>query len=47
MSAPIKPLDLLDAESLLSDEERAIRDTVRAYVERDIKPHIADWFESG
>ena len=47
MSAPIKPLDLLDAEGLLSDEERAIRDTVRAYVERDIKPHIADWFETG
>ena len=47
MSAPIKPLDLLDAEDLLSDEERAIRDTVRAYVEREIKPHIADWFESG
>jgi glutaryl-CoA dehydrogenase len=47
VSAPIKPLDLLDAEGLLSDEERAIRDTVRAYVEREIKPQIADWFESG
>ena len=47
MSAPIKPLDLLDAEDLLSDEERAIRDTVRVYVEREIRPHIADWFESG
>ncbi len=47
MTAPIKPLDLLDAEDLLSDEERAIRDTVRAYVEREIKPHIADWFETG
>jgi len=47
VSAPIKPLDLLDAEDLLSDEERAIRDTVRAYVEREIKPHIADWFETG
>jgi glutaryl-CoA dehydrogenase len=47
VSAPIKPLDLLDAEGLLSDEERAIRDTVRAYVDREIKPHIADWFETG
>jgi glutaryl-CoA dehydrogenase len=40
-------LDLIDADSLLSDEERDIRNTVRAYVQSEIKPHVAKWFESG
>ncbi|WP_405218933.1 acyl-CoA dehydrogenase family protein [Agrococcus sp. Ld7] len=37
--------DLLDIESLLTDEERAVRARVRALVDREITPHIADWFE--
>ncbi|MFA4840190.1 MAG: acyl-CoA dehydrogenase family protein [Agrococcus sp.] len=37
--------DLLDLASLLSDEERAVQSRVRALVDRDIRPHIADWFE--
>ncbi|KAA6436230.1 acyl-CoA dehydrogenase [Agrococcus sediminis] len=37
--------DLLDLESLLTDEERAVRARVRALVDREIRPHIADWFE--
>ncbi|WP_347755511.1 acyl-CoA dehydrogenase family protein [Agrococcus sp. ProA11] len=37
--------DLLDIESLLTDEERAVRARVRGLVDREIKPHIADWFE--
>ncbi|MGC5076250.1 acyl-CoA dehydrogenase family protein [Agrococcus sp. DT81.2] len=37
--------DLLDIASLLSDEERAVQSRVRALVDRDIRPHIADWFE--
>lgn len=37
--------DLLDIESLLTDEERAVRARVRALVDREIRPHIADWFE--
>lgn len=40
-------LDLIDADSLLSDEERDIRDTVRAYVQSEIRPHIAKWYEEG
>jgi glutaryl-CoA dehydrogenase len=44
---PVDPMDLLDLDSLLDDEERLIRDTVRRYVEDRIEPHIADWFESG
>ncbi|MGN0064231.1 MAG: acyl-CoA dehydrogenase family protein [Nocardioides sp.] len=34
-------------DSLLDEEDRAIRDTVRAYVERSVRPQIADWYESG
>lgn len=44
---PQAPLDLLDFDGLLSDEERAIRDVVRRYVDAEIKPHIATWFEDG
>lgn len=39
--------DLLDIEALLSDDERATRARVRALVDRDIRPHIADWFDAG
>jgi glutaryl-CoA dehydrogenase len=38
---------LLDFESLLSEEERLIQKTVRAFVNERVKPHIADWFEQG
>jgi len=44
---PIAPLDLIAADTLLSEEERAIRDTVRAYLDAELRPHIADWFEAG
>lgn len=40
-------LELLNADSLLSDEERDIRDTVKSLVENVVKPHIADWYEAG
>lgn len=39
--------DLLDIESLLTDEERATRARVRALVDREVRPHIAEWFERG
>src|SRR4051795_5435569 len=41
------PLALFDVESLVGEEERAIRDTVRRFVEDKIKPEIAEWNESG
>jgi glutaryl-CoA dehydrogenase len=44
---PQSALDLIDADSLLSGEERDIRDTVRAYMQSEIKPHVARWFETG
>jgi len=44
---PSAPLDLFGIDHLLDDEERAIRDTVRAFCGDQVRPHIADWFETG
>ncbi|MFF2629771.1 acyl-CoA dehydrogenase family protein [Kitasatospora griseola] len=41
------PLDLLGVDEMLTDDERLIRDTVRAFTDRQIRPHLADWFERG
>ena len=41
------PFDLLDLDSLIDDEERAIRDVVGQYVRDRIKPEVGDWFETG
>src|SRR5262245_14216275 len=41
------PSDFLDLDRLLSDEERAIRDTVRGWVEDRVLPGIEGWFEAG
>lgn len=40
-----RPTDFLDIDRLLSDEERMIRDTVRAFVADRITPHVGEWFE--
>ena len=41
------PLDLIGFDSLLSVEERATRDRVRAYVDAELRPHIAEWYDAG
>jgi len=38
--------DLIDVDSLLSDSELELRRTVRGFVDAEIKPHIADWYDS-
>jgi glutaryl-CoA dehydrogenase len=43
----IRPTDFLALDSLLSDEERDIRDTVRAFVQDKVVPNVGDWFEEG
>ncbi|MCW3046465.1 MAG: acyl-CoA dehydrogenase [Solirubrobacterales bacterium] len=43
--ADIRPTDFLGIDQLLSDEERDIRDTVRAFVRERVVPHVGDWFE--
>jgi glutaryl-CoA dehydrogenase len=47
MSAGMPGTDLLQIDEQLSDEERLIRDTVRAFVADRALPHVADWFEEG
>jgi glutaryl-CoA dehydrogenase len=46
-AAPIRANDFLELDALLSDEERLIRDTVRAWVAEHVTPHVGDWFEAG
>jgi glutaryl-CoA dehydrogenase len=41
----IRPLDFLGIDDLLDDEERMIRDTVRAFVNDQVLPYVGDWFE--
>ena len=41
----IDPLDFIGVDTLLSNEERAIRDTVRQFVAERVKPYVGEWFE--
>jgi glutaryl-CoA dehydrogenase len=41
------PTDFLDIDSLLTDEERMMRDTVRQFVKDRVLPDIDKWFETG
>jgi glutaryl-CoA dehydrogenase len=43
--ASARPTDFLAIDALLSDEERDIRDTVRAFVRDRVVPHVGEWFE--
>src|SRR4051794_28242558 len=43
----LNPLDLLDTDWLLSDEEKLIRDNVRAFIRKEVLPHVGDWFDKG
>jgi glutaryl-CoA dehydrogenase len=40
-------VDFLAIDSLLNDEERLIRNTVRSFVRDRVLPNIAEWFEHG
>ncbi|WP_031521881.1 acyl-CoA dehydrogenase family protein [Streptomyces sp. NRRL F-5123] len=44
---PFDPYDPLGLDDLLSDEDRAVRDTVRAWAADRVLPHIAGWYERG
>jgi len=41
------PRDFVEFDSLLDDEERLMRDTVRQFVADRVLPNVADWFEAG
>jgi glutaryl-CoA dehydrogenase len=39
--------DFLQVDDLLTDEDRAIRDTVRDFAQSELAPHIAEWYDEG
>jgi glutaryl-CoA dehydrogenase len=41
------PLDLIDVDSLHTDEERQIRAVARKVVDDLVRPHVAEWYEQG
>ena len=41
------PDELFGIDALLSDEERAIRDSVRALVQARVVPNVQRWYEDG
>ena len=41
------PFELYAIDGLLTDEERAIRDTVRDFGAKELRPHVATWFDEG
>jgi glutaryl-CoA dehydrogenase len=47
MASPQTPLGLFGTDALVDGEDLAIRDTVRRFVQDNIRPDVADWFETG
>ncbi|MDQ3664596.1 MAG: acyl-CoA dehydrogenase family protein [Actinomycetota bacterium] len=43
----VDSLSLVDLDHALHADERAIRETVRTFGAKRLRPHIAEWFESG
>ena len=43
----VAPLDLLDFDSLLSDEERDVRALARRVADDRVRPFVAGWYEDG
>lgn len=44
---PLNRKDLLDIDAMLTEDERAVRDSVRAACDTEIEPHIQQWYEDG
>ena len=40
-------VDFIEFDSLLSDEEKLVRQTVREFVDREVLPHIEEWNREG
>jgi glutaryl-CoA dehydrogenase len=47
MTHDLTPHDFLGVDGLLTDEERAIRDTVRDFARDELAPHVAQWYDEG
>ncbi len=46
-SVELRPEDFLNIDGNLSEEELAIRSTVRKFVRDKVEPNVAEWFEEG
>ncbi len=44
---PFHGVDFVEFDSLLSDEEKLVRQTVREFVEKEVDPHIERWYRDG
>ena len=47
MTPDLAAHDFLRVDDLLSDEDRAIRDTVRDFARSELAPHVAEWYDEG
>ena len=47
MSAPQTPAALFGIDTLLTEEERAMQETVARYCSDRLRPHLSDWYEAG
>ena len=47
LTQSVDPHDVLAIDSLLSDEERMLRDTVRQLVVDKVLPDVGEWFDQG
>lgn len=45
--APFQPMDPAGIDELLTDDEKAVRASVRQLCADHVDPHVADWFERG
>jgi glutaryl-CoA dehydrogenase len=43
-ATPIHPLVLMQVESRLSEEQKAIQNVVREFAAKELKPNIAGWY---
>ena len=44
---PFRGVDYMEIDSLFSDEERLVRQTVREFVDKEVLPHIEEWNRKG
>jgi glutaryl-CoA dehydrogenase len=44
---PFHGVDYMEIDSLFSDQEKLVRQTVRDFVEKEVIPHIEEWYREG
>ena len=44
---PFHGVDYMEIDSLFSDEEKLVRQTVREFVDNEVNPHIEEWNREG